>query len=116
KPAVILFLLPFFTTLVFISTFFNDFQYKWDDQWMLLEQPFVMDFSWYGLKFHFLNFYHGQYSPINTIFYLCIYSVFGLNPGAFHAACLFLHMFNVLLVYVIILNIIRKVKPYWSDK
>ncbi len=109
-------LLPLLTTIVFFHTFSNDFQYKWDDQWMLLEQPFVMDFSWYSLKYHFLNFYHGQYSPINTLFYLVIYSLFGLNPGAFHAACLLVHVANVLLVYTIIRTILKQVKPTWSTQ
>ena len=83
-------LLPLITTIVFFCTFSNDFQYNWDHQWMLLEQPFVTDFSWYSMKFHFLNFYHGQYSPINTLLYQLIYSLFGLNAGAYHASCLVL--------------------------
>ncbi len=109
-------LLPLITVIVFLHTFSNDFQYKWDDQWMLLEQPFVTDFSWYSMKFHFLNFYHGQYSPINTLFYSLIYSLFGLNAGAFHTACLIVHIANMLLVYAIIRTILKQEKTAWSAK
>ncbi|WP_423128794.1 ArnT family glycosyltransferase [Gaoshiqia sp. Z1-71] len=107
-------LLSVFAIIVFSPAFFNDFQYKWDDQWMLLEQPFVMDFSWYSMKFHFLNFYHGQYSPVNTLFYSLIYSLFGLNAGAFHAACLIVHIANVLLVYAILRTVLKQVKTGWK--
>lgn len=107
-------LLPLITTIVFFHTFSNDFQYKWDDQWMLLEQPFVMDFSWYSMKFHFLNFYHGQYSPINTLFYSLIYSLFGLNAGAFHTACLIVHIINGLFVCAILRTLLKQVKTAWG--
>lgn len=114
RKAVFPLLLVVVTTVVFLPTFFNDFQYRWDDQWMLLGNPFVTDFSWRGLGEHFLYFYRGQYSPVNTAFYLLVYSLFRLNAGAFHAACLLVHIGNTLLVYSIIRIILKKLKTSWT--
>ncbi len=103
------------TTVIFSPTFFNDFQRSWDDQWMLLEHPLISDFSWEDLGYHFTSFYHSQYSPVNTIFYLAVYSLFGLNPGVFHASCLLVHILNVLLAFAILCVVIRKIKPAWKS-
>jgi len=112
--SILYFLLAIITILVFLPTFFNDFQRSWDDQWMLLEQPYILGFTWRDLVYHFGSFYHGQYSPVNTVFYVVIYSLFGFHAGAFHAACLLVHIVNVLLVFSITLIIIKKVKPLWN--
>lgn len=72
------------TLIVFFPTFFNDFQHGWDDNWQVLNNPFVLDQSLYNLQYHFYNFYNGQYSPINTLLYIFIYNVFGFSPAAFH--------------------------------
>lgn len=113
-------LLPFYlitiTVIVFSPTFFNDFQRSWDDQWMLLEQPFIVNFSWDGLWYHCLNFYHSQYSPVITVFYLVIYSLFGFNAGIFHTACLLVHVVNVLLAFFLIRNVLKEIKPGWKSK
>lgn len=101
---------------VFSPTFFNEFQRSWDDQWMLLEQPYILNFSWTDLIYHFGSFYHGQYSPVNTVFYLIIHSLFGFNATAFHAACLLIHIVNVLLVFWVTQVIIEKIKPLWNDR
>lgn len=115
KTVPVYLFLPLIIIAVFCPTFFNDFQYKWDDQWMLLEQPFITTFSWYDLGHQFLQFYHGQYSPVNTLFYQLIYSLFGLNAAAFHAGCLVFHIINSLLVYSIIRIILRSLKPTWES-
>lgn len=100
---------------VFSPTFFNDFQRSWDDQWMLLEHPYILNFSWTDLVYHFGSFYHGQYSPVNTVFYLTINSLFGFNAAAFHTACLLIHIVNVLLVFFVTRIIIEKIKPRWYE-
>jgi len=101
--------------VVFSPTFFNDFQTRWDDQWMLLEQPFIIYFSWSDLWYHLFNFYHSQFSPVVTVFYLVIYKLFAFNPLAFHAASLFVHAANVLLVFVLIVKLVSKIKPRWKQ-
>jgi hypothetical protein len=100
----------------FAPTFFNDFQYGWDDWWMLIESPFVGNTSLFELEYHFTHFYRGQYSPINTLFYTVIHSIFGMNALAFHTACLLVHILNVLLVFYLLRIILLNAKPAWPLK
>ena len=104
------------TTLVFLPTFFNDFQRGWDDTWQVLENPFVLDASYENILYHFTEFYHGQYSPINTLVYIAIYKLFGFSAMAFHATFLLFHVFNVLLVFYILKDILKTVKSEFSSK
>ncbi|MGS2741684.1 ArnT family glycosyltransferase [Sinomicrobium sp. M5D2P17] len=104
-----LLLLAFTGILVFLPTFFNDFQREWDDTWQLLENPYVLDSSWGNIKHHFMHFYGGQYSPVNTLVYIGIYNLFGFNPTAFHAMCLGIHILNVFIVFYIIRDIVGNI-------
>ena len=104
------------TSIVFIPTFSNDFQRAWDDQWQLLENPFVLEHSFENILYHFTDFYHGQYSPINTLVYIAIYKLFGLNATAFHFVFLLVHILNVLLVFNLISTIVKLIKPTYSSK
>lgn len=103
------------TLIVFSPTFFNDFQLSWDDQWQLLNNPFVEDVSLDNLIYHFGNFYHGQYSPVNTLIYILTVKLFGLNALAFHALCLIIHCINSLLAYSLIYILLGNFKPLWDE-
>jgi len=103
------------TTIVFSPTFFNDFQRGWDDQWQVLDYEFVTQHSFSDLVYYFTHFHLGQYFPVNTLLYIVVYELFGFNPAAFHTACLLFHVFNVLLVYLIICQTIGMVKPVWNE-
>ena len=56
----------------------------------------------------FTEYFGGQYSPVNQSMYLFIYTLFGYNPMAFHAASLLLHIGCVCLTYIIIIRIFRQ--------
>lgn len=64
------------TSIVFFPTFFNEFQYGWDDQWQVLEYEFVTSNSFNDLLYHFTHFHLGQYMPVNTLLYVIIYKIF----------------------------------------
>jgi hypothetical protein len=102
------------TSIVFFPTFFNEFQYGWDDQWQVLEYEFVTSNSFNDLLYHFTHFHLGQYMPVNTLLYVIIYKFFGFNPTAFHVASLIIHVSNVLLVFAIVSKTIKRVKPIWT--
>jgi len=110
------FLLLLTTIIVFCPTFFNDFQNNWDDQWMLLNNPFVLDFTWDSINYHLISFYHGQYSPVNTILYGVIYKLVGFNPGVYHGVCLLIHILNVFLTFLIVKACVSKVKPGFNNQ
>lgn len=114
RLALSFFTLAILTVLCFFPTFFNDFQYGWDDTWQLIEYPYVTKHSLSDLIYHFTHFYYGQYFPVNTLFYIGVYEMFGFNPLAFHSACLLVHILNVVLVYTIIKEIISFSRPAYS--
>jgi hypothetical protein len=109
------FLLILITVLVFFPTFFNDFQREWDDTWQVLENPLLLNPSFDNFSYHFKDFYEGQYSPVNTLFYIVPYELFGFNAMAFHGTFLMVHIFNVLLVYYIIKYIVKTAKPEFEN-
>ncbi len=80
----------------------NDFQRGWDDQWQVLDNPFVTNPSPGYFGYHLTHFFHGQYSPVNTFFYMIVYALAGYNAAAFHALSLVIHLANVLMVYTLV--------------
>jgi protein O-mannosyl-transferase len=110
RLAILGILLPILI-LVFFPTFFNSFQLAWDDTWQVLENPLVHETGWESILFHFTHFWQVQYSPVNSLFYLLINSVFGMNASAFHATCLVIHLINSWLVLSISLSFISRLLP-----
>lgn len=103
--------ISFICFFVYYPNFFNSFQLAWDDTWQVLENPLVNETSWEPILFHFTHFWQGQYSPVNSIFYLLINSVFGMNATAFHTGCLLIHLVNSWLVFGISLRFIKRFLP-----
>ncbi|WP_332911728.1 hypothetical protein [Algoriphagus boritolerans] len=96
---------------MFSPTFSNDFQLAWDDTWQVLENPLVHDSSLEVILYHFTHFWQGQYSPVNSLYYLLIDLLFGMNATAFHTACLLIHLINSWLVFSISLRFISRFLP-----
>jgi hypothetical protein len=88
------------TILVYSPVFWNNFLYQWDDQWMVMNYFTEAGWTWNNLWRIFSEFYHGQYSPVNELLYVLVYSIFGYSPLAFHSACLLLHVANVCMVFL----------------
>jgi hypothetical protein len=83
----------------------NDFQYYWDDQWMVMNHYTEGGLNFRNLWAILSEFYHGQYAPTNEYMFTFIYAAVGYNPFWFHLASLLLHIGCVLLTYVIIIRI-----------
>ena len=104
------------TLVVYAPSFLNDFQRGWDDQWQVLDNPFVTNHSWGYFTYHFANFYHGQYSPVNTLFYMLTYAIAGYSPVAFHSLSLTIHIANTLMVFVFVRRIMATQKQFSEVK
>jgi hypothetical protein len=104
-------LVSILSILVFLPTFSNDFQLAWDDTWQVLDNPLVHDSSLEVIFYHFTHFWQGQYSPVNSLFYLLINLFLGMNATAFHTACLLIHLINSWLVLGISLRFIKRFLP-----
>ena len=77
----------------------NDFLYYWDDQWCVINPYTSGGLTWENLYRIFTETHGGQYSPLNEIGYVLIYSLFGYSPVIFHLAGLGVHLLNVVLLY-----------------
>ncbi len=88
--------------LAFYPSLSNDFQLEWDDQWMLLNHPMILDHSLENIWYYFTHYDRGQYFPLNQLYYLGIYGLFGFSPVAFHLGSLLLHLINTFLVFYLI--------------
>lgn len=96
------------TFLVFLPTFSNGFQLEWDDTWQVLENPFVYEPTFQTILYHFGNFWQQQYSPVNTLFYAGIVSLYGFDASAFHTACWLVHVGSTFLVFDLTQQISRQ--------
>ncbi len=95
------------TFAVFFPILSNDF-INLDDPNYLTENPVVKSLSSDNIKAMFSNQFVGNYQPITMLCYAVEVHFFKFNPHAFHFVSLLLHLFNVVLVYLIFLKISRK--------
>ena len=97
------------TALAYVNAVGNDFAF--DDEFVLVENRAVRDLS--NLPEFFTDPATGSsnlqqhvfYRPLRTTVYGLVYRVFGLDPQAFHAINLLLHLSNVVLVFLVVLNL-----------
>ena len=84
---------------VYWPVFSNQFLLLWDDQWVPInhytEDGLAPDNIWNVIS----RFYHGQYAPVNELYYIVLYNFFGYSAFWFHTAGLLIHILNVLLAY-----------------
>ncbi len=80
---------------------------NYDDPNVIVNNPDIQDISWQGLKKIFLN----PADPVNLAPPLTVYTFalnyyfHGLDAGAFHMTNLFLHLLNVILVFILVVKI-----------
>ncbi len=103
------------TVVAFYPSLFNQFQMLWDDQVHVVNNPFIKTWSIDYLIEIFTSPYGYQYSPVNTIVWLITYTLFGLNPMAFHAVSLLLHMLNVILVFFFVRSILNQSEKHKAN-
>lgn len=88
------------TCLLYSRSFGNEFLFRWDDHWVVINPFTEQGLSWNNFIRVLTVFYHGQYAPLNELFYMTLFSIDGYNPAVFHVGSVLLHTVNVLLVYV----------------
>ena len=94
-----LFFILVMTCIVYHPLSENDFLYYWDDKWCVINPYTSGELTWENLYRIFTETHGGQYSPLNEIGYVLIYSLFGYSPVIFHLAGLGVHLLNVVLLY-----------------
>jgi len=76
----------------------------WDDT-EYLNDPDVLESNLAGI---FSNYHLGMYQPLPVFSMAINYNSAGLSPKAFHATNLFLHVINILLVWMLLFRLSRR--------
>ncbi len=77
----------------------------WDDDVFIIKNEILrMDFL-SACRVVFSTYFHGDYLPITLMSYWLDFNLFGDGPFVFHLVNLIFHSINILLVYVLILNL-----------
>jgi protein O-mannosyl-transferase len=75
---------------------------NWDDPKYIDENPLIMNFGWESIKQIFSGFYMGHYHPLSMISIAFDHLIFSNNAVGYHFTNLLLHIFNSILVFLII--------------
>jgi tetratricopeptide (TPR) repeat protein len=75
---------------------------NWDDPKYIDENPLIMNFGWESIKQIFSGFYMGHYHPLTMISIAFDHLIFSNNATGYHITNLILHIFNSILVFLII--------------
>ena len=87
-----------FTALLYARALQNGFT-SLDDDYYILKNPFIKDFSFEGIRAIFSSFYSYNYHPLTTLTYLFEYRFFGIWPLPYHLLNVVLHLSNTWLVF-----------------
>ena len=96
-----------------------EFQMQWDDYWVVINKFTDSGFQTENVYNVLSEFYHGQYSPVNELYYITIKTIWGYDPFYFHISSLFIHLIDTLLVYSFIGRICKRyffkeIKSSWN--
>jgi protein O-mannosyl-transferase len=95
------------TSAVYFQGIFNDFTH-WDDPSQVYQNPDIRSLKFDNIQTYFTKYYVNMYQPLTTLSFAVEYHFFGLNPKAYHATNLVLHLFNVVLVFYFVLIISKR--------
>lgn len=82
----------------------------WDDNLNVLDNPYIRDFSWQGIRKIFSPDIQVSEPRLTMFTYAVDYQLWKLNPKMYHLGNVLLHMANVILVFFLAKKIIRQVK------
>lgn len=86
--------------LAYLAAFSNDFV-EWDDNRYVYDNPDLGKWDAAGWKYLLGKYVMGNWHPLTMISLSLDKTLFGLNPGMFHAINVALHAINALLVYLL---------------
>lgn len=104
-------------SIVYFTAITNDFVLLWDDRWQVMADMTSAGFTPANLRTIFTQSLCGQYSPVNQLCYLAVYTLAGgYNASAFHLFCVVVHLANVLLIYFLFARLLsgsKRIKEEW---
>lgn len=97
--------------LVSIAVFWRiyslSFLIGWDDQTYVTNHYTEDGLFLQNICAILTEFYHGQYAPINQLYYSTLFEFFDYNTAVYHVGSLILHLTNAVLVYFLICRIAK---------
>lgn len=100
-----IFFLLIATAIVYIPSLFNHFT-NWDDEIYILNNPLIKNFSANGIAAIFSTpEYMGNYHPLTLLSYAFDYYLAGLQPFAYHATNILLHLGCTLFVFIFLIEL-----------
>ncbi|OVE81339.1 hypothetical protein BVY03_03910 [bacterium K02(2017)] len=106
KSLFLLFLIILLTVLIYLPSLDHEFT-NWDDPTYVVYNPYIKSFSLNNIKHQFTHNLMGNYHPLTNLSLAFDYALDGLNPKQYHLTNLILHLFNCLLVYLIIFKLFK---------
>ncbi len=88
------------TSVVYMPALQNGF--AWDDENYIATNRMVQKLSPLNIKKMFTTFFFGNYHPLTLLSFALEYRFFGLNPPAYHATNIIIHLMNCVLVFLLI--------------
>lgn len=93
--------------LVYTPSLRNGFV-NWDDGLLIMNNPWIAGLTWVNIRHAFTSYDPELYIPLTLLSYQVNYAIAGLAPWIYHLTNLLLHIVNVLLLFVIALQLIGK--------
>lgn len=88
---------------------------NWDDKEVIVNNPFIKDFSFQGLFNIFTHSYITDYRPLSYLVYAVLFRIWELNPAPYHVINVLFHILNAFLVFLFVKRLIPDEKTaYFS--
>ena len=88
------------TSVVYMPSLQNGF--VWDDEDYIVTNKMIQTLSLSNIQKIFSTFFFGNYHPVTLLSFAFEYHFFDLNPSAYHATNLIIHLMNCVMVFLLI--------------
>lgn len=95
------------TLVVFAPTLHGELL-DWDDRVNLVENPHFRGLTPAHLRWMFTSFHLGHYQPLTWVSFAFDWMLWGLNPFGYHLTNVALHAFNVVLFFLLTLELLHR--------
>jgi protein O-mannosyl-transferase len=95
------------TLVVWIRVLGNPF-INYDDPLYITENTNIRALNWKTVSWAFTALYEGNWHPLTWLSHALDYQLFGLNPLGHHLTSLVLHVFNVVVLYLLLYGATKK--------
>src|SRR5271169_1546505 len=102
RTGLVCLLLAAATVIVYWQVFGFEFSY-YDENWMILDNPFVLGgLTLRGLRWALTTSWYEYWHPLTWLSHMLDCELFGLNPGWHHLVSLGFHVANTLLLFAVL--------------